>query len=92
VSAGLALDGAGGDGAGELGVVALVLVGVQPGEPADRSGELRAFPDVAADGDRVTGPGVGPGQRLAACGGELGEAGAIRSVVGMIFMSRNCRT
>jgi hypothetical protein len=35
---------------------------------------------------------VGAGERLAACGSELGEAGAISSVVGMIFMSRNCRT
>jgi hypothetical protein len=54
-------------------VVALVLVGVQAGESADRSGELRAFPDVAVDGHRVPGPGVGAGERLAAYGGELGE-------------------
>src|SRR5215467_1955916 len=75
VSAGQAFDGTGGDGAGELGVVALVLVGVQPGEPADRSREVRAFPDIAVDGYRVAGPGVGAGERLAACDGELGEAG-----------------
>src|SRR5215470_15774657 len=74
MSAGLALDGTGADGADQLRVVALVLVRVQPGESADRSGELRAFPDVAVDCHRVPGPGVGAGERLAACGGELGEA------------------
>jgi hypothetical protein len=92
VSGGQALDGTGGDSAEELGVVALVLVGVQPGEPADRSGEVRAFPDITIDGHRVTGPGMGAGERLTARGSEIGEAGAISSVLGMIFMSRNCRT
>src|SRR5215472_15419341 len=47
VSAWQALDGAGGDGAYELAVVSLVLIGVLAGEPADRSGEVAALADVA---------------------------------------------
>src|SRR5215467_647502 len=76
VSARQAFDGTCGDGAHELGAVALVLPGVPPGEAADLRGEFRALPDVAVDGHRVTGPGVGTGERPAACGGELGEAGS----------------
>jgi drug/metabolite transporter (DMT)-like permease len=70
-----ALDGAGGDRPDELGVVPFVLVGVPVGEPADLGGELGAFPDVAVDGYRVAGAGVGAGEGPAARGGELGEAG-----------------
>ncbi len=92
VSAGQALDGTSGDGIDELGIVALILVRVNPGESADRIGEVRAFPDIAVDGRRVTAPGMGAGERLTASGGELCETGAISSVDGMIFMSRNCRT
>ena len=92
VSAGQALDGAGGDGADELGVVSLVLIGVPAGEAADRGGEVGALTDIGIDGHRVAGTGVGAGECLAACGGEPARRGAISSVVGMIFMSRNCRT
>ena len=49
-SAGQALDRIRSDGADELSVVTLVLVGVELGKPADRSGELLALPDVAGDG------------------------------------------
>ena len=52
----------------------LVLVGVLAGEPADRSGEVGALADVAVDGHRVAGAGVGAGECLAARGGELDEA------------------
>src|SRR5256885_13383875 len=60
----------GGDGADELGVVSLVLVGVQAGEPADRGGEPGALPDVGVDGHRVAGASVGAGEGLAACRSE----------------------
>jgi len=56
-------------------VVALVLVGVRPGEAAELGGEFGAFADVAVDGGGVAGAGVDPGQRLAAGGGELDQAG-----------------
>ncbi len=56
-------------------MVSLVLVGVKPGEAAELGGEFPAFSDVAVDGRGVSGPGVGPGQRLAAGGGELDQAG-----------------
>jgi hypothetical protein len=56
-------------------VVSLVLVGVKAGESAELGGEFAAFPDVAGDGRGVAGPGVSPGQRLAAGGGELDHAG-----------------
>src|SRR5262249_9803162 len=67
--------GAGRDGADELGVVSFVLIGVPAREPADLGGELAALADVAVDGHRVAGAGVGPGECLAARGGELDEAG-----------------
>src|SRR5262249_39812580 len=70
-----ALNGVGGDGLDELGVVLFVLVGVPIGEPADLGGELRAVPDVAVDGYRVAGAGVGAGEGPAARDGELGKAG-----------------
>jgi hypothetical protein len=66
-----ALDRAVGDRPDQLCVVPLVLVGVQPGEPAELGRELGPFPDVAVDGHRVAAPGVGPGQCLTAGGGEL---------------------
>src|SRR5580700_6153209 len=88
----LGFDGARRDRADQLGVVAVVLVGVGAGEPAHCRGELLALADVGVDGDGVTGPGVGAGERLAARGGDSASRGAIRSVVGMIFMSRNWRT
>ena len=37
---------------------------------------LRSLPDVAVDGYRVAGAGVGAGEGPAARGGELGEAGS----------------
>ena len=55
-------------------MVALVLVGVRPGEAPELGGELAALADVAVDGGRVAGAGVRPGQRLAAGGGELDQA------------------
>jgi len=58
-----------------LDVVSLVLVGVCLGESGDFGGEFAAFADVAVDGGGVAGPGVGPGQGLAAGGGELDQAG-----------------
>src|SRR5882724_3212527 len=70
-----ALHRAGGDSADELGVVPLVLVGVQAGEPADHGGELSALPDVGIDGHRIAGSSVGAGEGLAACGRELDQAG-----------------
>src|SRR5580704_17509376 len=75
VSAWQALDGAGGDGADELGVVSLVLIGVLAGEAADRGGEAGPLADVAVDGHRVAGAGVGAGECLAARGSELEESG-----------------
>src|SRR5450631_444662 len=69
-----ALNGAGSDGAYQLSMVPLILAGVHPGELADRGGEFRALPDVAGNGHRIAGAGVGPGQCLAARGGELSEA------------------
>src|SRR6185437_1981804 len=71
-----ALHRAGGDGAGELGVVPLVLVGVQAGEAADRGGELGGLPDVGIYGHRVAGSGVGASEGLAARGRELDQAGS----------------
>src|SRR3984885_15866217 len=68
-----ALDGAAGDRPDELGVVSRVLVGVLPGESAEFGGELGPLADVAVDGDRIAASGVGPGQRLAAGGGELDQ-------------------
>jgi len=76
----------------ELGVVPLVLLGVAAGEPAESVGELPALADVAANGLGIARTGVGPGQRLAARGGELDERGPTSSMLGMIFMSRNWRT
>ncbi len=75
VSARQALHGVGGDGTDKLAVVSLVLIGVLAGEPADRSGEVGALADVAMDGHRVAGAGVGAGECFAACGSELDEAG-----------------
>src|SRR5215469_35130 len=69
------LDGAGRDGADELGVVGFVLAGIPAGEPADLGGELGALPDIAVDGHRVAGAGVSAGEGPATRGGELGEAG-----------------
>src|ERR1700728_2447118 len=68
-SAGLAFDLARGDGADELCVVAVILVGVAAGELADGVGEPPALSDVAGDGHGVTGAGVGAGERAAAGGG-----------------------
>src|SRR6185437_7049898 len=65
-----ALDRAGGDGADELSVVPLVLVGVPAGEAADRGGELGGLPDVGIYGHRVAGSGVGASEGLAARGRE----------------------
>ena len=87
-----ALHRAGGDGADELGVVPLVLVGVQAGEPADHGGELGGLPDVGSDGHRVAGARVGAGEGLAACGRELDQAGSDQVGGRIIFMSRNGRT
>jgi hypothetical protein len=91
-SARQAFDRAGGDGAGEPGVVTLVLIGVPAGEPGDRGGEVLALPDVAIDGHRVAGAGVGAASVSPHAVANSASRGAIRSVVGMIFMSRNCRT
>src|SRR5215475_3912514 len=43
------------------------------GEIGYRGGELPALADVASDGDRVAGSGMGTSQCFAACGRELGE-------------------
>src|SRR6201985_1261206 len=64
-----------GDGADELGVVSVVLVGVQTGEPADHGGELGRLPDVGIDGHRVAGASMGASEGLAARGRELNQAG-----------------
>ncbi len=56
-------------------MISLVLIGIQLCEPAELGGEPGPFSDVAIDGHGVAGPGVGPGQCLAARGSELDKAG-----------------
>ena len=56
-------------------MVGVVLVGVPPGELHRRVAEPVPLPEVGGDGHRVAGAGVGPGQGLAAGGGELGQDG-----------------
>jgi hypothetical protein len=55
-------------------VIAVILVGVRAGEPADRVGERTSLADVAVDGDRVAGASVRASQSRAAGGGELRQA------------------
>ena len=87
------LDGSVGDGPHKLSVVSLVLVGVQAGEVAHRGGKLHTLPDVAVDGYWIARACVGPGKRFSTGSGEFDKARCdIAPVVGMIFMSRNCRT
>jgi len=47
----------------ELGVVALHLVGVRAGEPAEHLIQLVAAADVARDHGRAAGPGVALGEQ-----------------------------
>ena len=56
-------------------MVPLVLARVAAGELPHRPRERVALPHVGVDGHRVAGAGVRAGQRVAACGGELGEDG-----------------
>jgi hypothetical protein len=77
------------DRANEGRMVALVLIGVAAGEFAHGLGEHVALPHVGIDGYGVTGASMRPGQGIAAGNGDSTRTGAIRSVVGMSFMSRN---
>ena len=82
-----------GDGGDELGVVAFVLVGVAAGEVDHGLGEPVALAEVGVDGHRVAGAGVGPGQASRRRRWRTRPGvGAMSSMVGMIFMSRNWRT
>src|SRR5215471_7927613 len=63
----------GGDRAGELLVVLLVLVGVALREVGGRFVERVAAAEVGGDGDRVSGAGVGAGQGPPADAGVIGE-------------------
>jgi hypothetical protein len=86
------LESSGADGVGEGLVVALVLVGVAPGEVGNRLVEGAALAQVGGDRDRIAGAGVGPGQGPPADPGVDTEAdGVIVSTSAEPFMSRSCR-
>ena len=82
-----------GDGSGERGVVAFVLVGVGFGEIGDRGVEFVGLAEVGGEGDAVTGAGVRAGQGPAAQARVDRHAlGAISSMGKDSFQSRSCRT